>query len=386
MDNRIALSAFCTQGFFCLAKMNETDVKYMEEAIGLAERGSGHVAPNPLVGCVLVKDGRTIGRGWHRRYGGLHAEREALADCREDPAGATAYVTLEPCCHHGKQPPCTDALLEAGIARVVVGLIDPNPLVGGKGIRILRDHGVTVETGLLEDRIRLQNRIFLKYITTRRPWVTLKVAMTLDGKIATAGGDSRWVSSPESREIVHRLRGTHSGICVGAGTVRADDPMLDCRLDGFRNPVRVLPDSRASLAPESRIAQTADRIRTILVHTEAADPARLERLRSLGVETLACAESAGGIDLDDMLGRLGAGGMDSILLEGGEELNGSFINQGLVDEYYVFIAPKILGGRDAKTAVGGVGFSRMAEALDITVDSVDRSGPDLLIHGFPAKP
>lgn len=362
---------------------SETDVKYMQEAIALAERGRGFTAPNPVVGCVLVKDDRTIGRGWHRRYGGLHAEREALADCHTDPAGATAYVTLEPCCHHGKQPPCTDALLAAGISRVVVGLVDPNPLVSGKGIRILRDHGVTVETGLLDEQIRRQNRIFLKYISGRRPWVTLKVAMTLDGKIATAGGDARWVSSPESRTLVHQLRGTHTGICVGAGTVRADDPMLDCRLDGLHNPVRLLPDSRASLPPESRIAQSAARIRTILVHTEAADPARLERLRALGVETLACAESAGGIGLDDMLGRLGAMGIDSILLEGGEELNGSFAAQGLIDEYYFFIAPKILGGRDAKTAVGGVGFQRMAEALDINIESVTRSGPDLLIHGFP---
>jgi len=362
---------------------SETDKEYMNEAIALAERGRGHTAPNPMVGCVLVKDGRTIGRGWHRRYGSLHAERDALAACTEDPAGATAYVTLEPCCHHGKQPPCTDALLAAGITRVVVGLTDPNPLVSGKGIDILRRHGVTVETGLLEDRIREQNRIFLKYITTGQPWVTLKVAMTLDGKIATADGDSRWVTSPGAREFVHQLRGTHTGICVGTGTVLADDPMLDCRIDGFNDPVRILPDSHASLPSESRIAQSAGHIRTILAHTEEADAAKLDQLRSLGVTPLACASDDGHTDLRDMLCRLGALGIDSILLEGGESLNGSFIEQGLVDEYYFFVAPKIIGGKDAKTAVGGHGFAKMAEARGITVESVRQFGPDLLIHGYP---
>ena len=364
---------------------SETDKQYMQEAIALAERGYGHTAPNPMVGCVLVKDGRTIGRGWHRQYGDLHAEREALAACTEDPAGATAYVTLEPCCHHGKQPPCTDALLEAGIARVVVGLTDPNPLVCGKGIEILREHGVKVEIGLMADKIREQNRIFLKYITERRPWVTLKVAMTLDGKIATADGDSRWVTSPRARVFVHRLRGGHSGICVGAGTVRADNPMLDCRLTEYKNPVRILPDSLASLSPESRIAQSARSIRTILVHTEAADIDRLKQLRDCGVETLACKTDNGRIDLQDMLGQLGAMGIDSILLEGGEELNGSFFEQGLVDEYYFFVAPKILGGREALSAIGGNGFAKMTDALAVNIDSIRHFGQDFLLHGYPEK-
>ena len=362
---------------------SETDVQYMREAIALAERGRGFTAPNPMVGCVLVKDGRTIARGYHHRYGDLHAERDALAACTEDPAGATAYVTLEPCCHHGKQPPCTDALLAAGVARVVVGLTDPNPLVCGKGIAILRGHGVAVETGLLADEIREQNRIFLKYITEKRPWVALKVAMTLDGKIATADGDARWVTSEAARGFVHQLRGQLSGICVGAGTVRADDPMLDCRADGFKNPVRILPDSSASLSPDSRIAQSAGRIRTLLAHTDAAAADRLERLRACGVEPLACAARDGRIDLDDMLAKLGALGIDSILLEGGEALNGSFVEQGLVDEYYFFVAPKILGGKDAKTAVGGTGFAKMADARGVRIESVRSFGPDLLIHGYP---
>ena len=364
---------------------SETDRAYMQEAIALAERGRGHTAPNPRVGCVIVKDGRTIGRGYHHRYGDLHAERDALAACTEDPSGATMYVTLEPCCHHGKQPPCTDAILAAGIARVVVGATDPNPLVGGQGIALLRSGGVAVEAGLLEAEIREQNRIFLKYITQKRPWVSLKVAMTLDGKIATADGDARWVTSEPARRFVHELRGQRSGICVGAGTVRLDDPMLDCRVDGYKNPVRILPDSRALLAPESRIAQSAAAIRTILVHTDAAADGRLERLRACGIELLPCAARDGRVDLPDLLSHLGALGIDSILLEGGEALNGSFVAQGLVDEYYIFIAPKILGGQNAKTSVGGPGFAKMADALALDIRSVERIGPDLLVHAYPKK-
>ena len=366
-----------------LSSWSDTDRAYMQEAIALAERGRGHTAPNPMVGCVLVKDGRVIGRGYHHQYGGLHAERDALAACTEDPAGATMYVTLEPCCHHGKQPPCTDAILAAGIARVVVGATDPNPLVGGQGIALLQAGGVAVEAGLLAEEICEQNRIFMKYITQKRPWVSLKVAMTLDGKIATASGDARWVTSASARRFVHELRGQRSGICVGAGTVRLDDPMLDCRVEGYKNPVRILPDSRASLPLESRIARSAGEIRTLVAHTEAADAGKLERLRACGVELLPCAATDGQVDLRDMLDRLGALGIDSILLEGGEALNGSFVAQDLVDEYYVFIAPKVLGGQDAKTAVGGVGFAAMAAARDIEIRSVEHIGPDLMIHGYP---
>ncbi len=366
-----------------LSSWSDTDRAYMQEAIALAERGRGHTAPNPMVGCVLVRDGRVIGRGYHHQYGGLHAERDALAACTEDPAGATMYVTLEPCCHHGKQPPCTDAILAAGIARVVVGATDPNPLVGGQGIALLQAGGVAVEAGLLAEEICEQNRIFMKYITQKRPWVSLKVAMTLDGKIATASGDARWVTSESARRFVHELRGQRSGICVGAGTVRLDDPMLDCRVEGYKNPVRILPDSRASLPLESRIARSAGEIRTLVAHTEAADAGKLEQLRACGVELLPCAAADGQVDLRDMLDRLGALGIDSILLEGGEALNGSFVAQDLVDEYYVFIAPKVLGGQDAKTAVGGVGFATMAAARDIEIRSVEHIGPDLLIHGYP---
>ena len=268
---------------------------------------------------------------------------------------------------------------------MVVGATDPNPLVSGRGIALLRAGGVAVEAGLLEAEIREQNRIFLKYITQKRPWVSLKVAMTLDGKIATADGDARWVTSAPAREFVQRLRGQRSGICVGAGTVRLDDPMLNCRAAGYKDPVRILPDSAAALAPESRIARSAAEIRTLVAHTDAAPAGRLERLRACGVELLPCAAREGRVDLPDMLARLGALGIDSLLLEGGEALNGSFVAQGLVDEYYFFIAPKILGGQDAKTAVGGPGFAKMADAQALDIRSVEQIGPDLLVHAYPKK-
>ena len=219
----------------------------MNRARILADRGRGWVNPNPLVGAVIVKDGRIIGEGWHERYGGLHAERNAFKQCTEDPAGATLYVTLEPCCHYGKTPPCTEAVIENRIARVVVGLLDPNPLVAGKGIEMLRKAGIVVETGVEEEKLREQNRVFLKYITTRRPWIVMKTAMTLDGKIAAYTGDSHWVTGEESRKKVQEMRSVLMGIMVGSGTVKADDPLLNCRLKGeVRQPVRIIVDSTAA--------------------------------------------------------------------------------------------------------------------------------------------
>ena len=331
---------------------NDEDIRYIRMALALAERGRGHVGPNPMVGAVIVRDGRVLARGWHHVCGSLHAERDALASCKEPVEGATMYVTLEPCCHHGKQPPCTDAIIAAGISRVVMAMTDPNPLVAGHGAAILRDHGIEVITGVLEAEARHLNRIFIKYITTRRPWVVLKWAMTLDGRIAAVSGDSRWVSGEQSRRLVHELRGRYMGIVAGKGTVLADDPEY----------------------------------RTVVAHTDAAEAQRLEALRSCGVETLLCSCGAGGmVDLEDMLGQLGAMGLDSVLVEGGGELNWSLVRSGLVDEFYVFVAPKIVGGRTAKGPVGGSGFGTMAAACGLRVDSVEMVGEDILIHGFSSK-
>ena len=271
-------------GFFVMC--NDEDIKYMRMALALAERGRGHVGPNPMVGAVIVRDGRVLAQGWHHVCGSLHAERDALASCSESVGGATMYVTLEPCCHHGKQPPCTDAIIAAGISRVVMAMTDPNPLVAGHGAAILREHGIEVTSGVLEAEARHLNRIFIKYITTRRPWVVLKWAIS---------GDSKWVSGEQSRRLVHELRGRYMGIVAGKGTVLADDPMLNCRLDGMRQPVRIIVDSKASMPPDCQLARTAREYRTVVAHTDMVETQRLEALRSCGVETLLCSCGADGM-------------------------------------------------------------------------------------------
>lgn len=366
-----------------------TDRQYMMMAMAEAEKGVGAVSPNPMVGAVIVKDGKVIGKGHHVRYGGLHAEREALLDCKangESPVGATMYVTLEPCCHYGKQPPCTDAIVEAGIARVVAGLGDPNPLVCGKGLEILRSAGIVTECGLCENALMEQNRVFLKYITSRRPWTVLKYAMTADGKIAAVSGDSKWISGEQSRRKAHLLRNRYTGIIVGIGTVLADDPMLNCRVEpsaGLRSPVRIILDSSASIPVDSKIVRTAREYRTIVVHTEKASGQSLKRLNALCVETLLCeADGSSRPDVARLCDALGSMGIDSILVEGGAETAWSFVSAGLVDEYYVFVAPKIIGGGNAKGPVGGDGFMKMCQAVPMAVADIALSGDDLEIHAY----
>lgn len=365
------------------------DRQYMMMAMAEAEKGVGAVSPNPMVGAVIVKDGKVIGKGHHVRYGGLHAEREALLDCKangECPAGATMYVTLEPCCHYGKQPPCTDAIVEAGIARVVAGLGDPNPLVCGKGLEILRSAGIVAECGLCENALMEQNRVFLKYITSRRPWTVLKYAMTADGKIAAVSGDSKWISGEQSRRKAHLLRNRYTGIIVGIGTVLADDPMLNCRVEpsaGLRSPVRIILDSSAFIPIDSKIVRTAREYRTIVVHTEKASGQSLKRLNALGVETLLCeTDGSGRPDVACLCDALGPMGIDSILVEGGAETAWSFISAGLVDEYYVFVAPKIIGGGNSKGPVGGDGFMKMCQAVPMALADIALSGDDLEIHAY----
>ena len=376
-----ALSTFPVPGFFVM--WSDADISFMKTALSLAERGDGHVAPNPMVGAVIVKDGKIISRGWHREYGSLHAERDALAACSEDPAGAVMYVTLEPCCHYGKQPPCTSAIIEAGISRVIAAMEDPNPLVRGKGATLLREHGIEVGTGLLENEARFLNRAFIKYITEGRPWVIVKSAMTLDGKIATSTGDSKWVTEETSRHFVHELRGRHAGIMAGIGTVLADNPMLNCRIGGMRQPVRIIVDSHASLPENSAIAESAGEFRTILAHTADASPDRLGKLHGAGITTVECRSTGNGmVCIDDLLGKLAGKGISSVLVEGGAEINWSLTENGLADEFYFFIAPKIAGGNTAKGPVGGTGFRRMADAAEVSIRSVKQYGNDWLIHAF----
>lgn len=354
----------------------------MNRAIQLAERGKGWVNPNPLVGAVIVKEGRIIGEGWHERFGGPHAERNAFAHCLEAPEGATLYVTLEPCCHYGKTPPCTEAVIEHGIARVVIGLTDPNPLVGGNGIRCLKEAGIEVIAGIEEEKIREQNRIFLKYITVRRPWIVMKTAMTLDGKIAAYTGDSRWVTGGQARQRVQEMRSQYMGIMVGSGTVKADNPMLNCRLSGdIRQPVRIVVDSGAGLDLNSALVRTVKQYRTIVAHTRKAEYDKLIALEREGVETWLCGEDNRRVDLYELTGKLGEMGLDSILLEGGGELNEAFLRAGLIDEVFAFIAPKFIGGKEARTPVEGEGWAKMSEAVTLKEVVFEKVGEDMLICG-----
>lgn len=357
-----------------------SDREYMALAVSLAERGRGWTSPNPVVGAVLVKEGRIIGQGWHRRCGGLHAEREALADCRESPAGATLYVTLEPCCHQGRQPPCTDAILASGITRVVVGSPDPNPLVAGGGVELLRSRGVTVETGVLQAECDALNPAFFHYIRTKRPYVTMKYAMTLDGKIATYTGASRWITGEAARRRVHRDRHANAAILAGAGTVLADDPLLNCRMEGGRNPLRVICDTRLRTPPDSRIVRTAGEIPTLLaVGPEAAE--RAAPYEAAGCEVCVLPLREGHVDLAALMDLLGAREVDSVLLEGGGTLNWSMLEAGLVQRVQAYIAPKLFGGAEAKSPVGGLGAALPDQAVGLRGLRVTAVGEDILLEG-----
>lgn len=355
------------------------DEQFMHLALQLAQRGCGWTAPNPMVGAVVVKDGRIIGQGWHQRYGEPHAERNALAACTEDPRGATLYVTLEPCCHHGKQPPCTEAILAAGIAHVVVGSDDPNPLVAGKGIRQLRDHGVTVTEHCLRAECDQLNEVFFHYIQTKRPFVVLKYAMTLDGKLAAYTGASQWITGEEARHHVHTQRSRFRSIMVGVDTVLADDPQLTCRIEGGRNPLRIICDSHLRTPLSAKVVQTAKEVPTYLA-TCVTQELRLAPYRDLGCNILPVPERSGHVDLDALMALLGKMGVDSVLLEGGATLHWAAVEAGLVHKVQAYIAPKILGGKTAKSPVGGQGFAHPDQALILKSPALTRLGQDILIE------
>ena len=357
-----------------------TDTDYMRLALELAERGLGWTAPNPMVGAVIVKDGRVIGQGWHARCGEAHAERNALSHCTESPAGATLYVTLEPCCHYGRQPPCTEAILEAGIARVVVGSDDPNPLVAGKGIDILRRGGVTVETGVCKAECDAINQVFFHYIRTKRPYVVMKYAMTLDGKIATRTGASRWITGEAARRRVHQDRHRYSAIMAGVGTVLADDPLLTCRLEGGKNPLRVICDTCLRTPLDSQIVRTAREVPTVL-STACTDEKRRAPYEAAGCRVWTMPERDGHVDLPALMERLGAEQIDSVLLEGGGTLNWAALESGVVQRVQAYIAPKLFGGADARSPVGGLGVEDPAQAVRLRNSTITPLGDDFLLEG-----
>lgn len=356
--------------------------EFMAEALSLAKKGMGFTSPNPMVGAVIVRDGKIIGSGYHRKCGEFHAERNAFADCDSwgiSCTGADMYVTLEPCCHFGRTPPCTEAIIEHDISRVFIGSSDPNPLVSGKGAELLRSHGIEVYEGILKEECDALNEIFFHYITTGLPFVTMKYAMTADGKIACFTGDSKWVTGDEARLNVQKSRLKHSAIMVGVGTVLADDPMLTCRLENGRDPVRIICDTNLRTPLESNIVRTAEEVPTIIAHCRG-DGSEYERR---GCETVMLPEKDGHVNLNRLMEFLGRERhIDSVLLEGGGELNYSALSAGIVSKVQTYIAPKIFGGKDAKSPVAGAGVPHPGEAFMLTDRKISFFGDDILIESM----
>ena len=356
-----------------------TDEAYMKLALELAQKGCGWTAPNPMVGAVIVKNGEIIGNGYHQRYGQLHAERNALAACTQSPQGATLYVTLEPCCHYGKTPPCTEAIIENGISRVVIGSPDPNPLVAGKGVAILRQHGIAVTEGVLREQCDRLNQVFLHYIQHQTPYVVMKYAMTMDGKIATRSGLSKWITGEAARQQVQQDRHRYSAIMVGVGTVLADDPMLTCRLPDSKNPVRIICDTHLRTPLTSQIVQTAKDVPTMIA-TSCSTEETLAPYRQAGCQICMVPEQKGHLDLQRLMQALGQQKIDSILLEGGGTLNWAALQSGIVHKVQAYIAPKLFGGTEAKSPVEGLGVDTPAQAVRLAPPQIIHFGDDLLLE------
>lgn len=357
------------------------DNEYMRMALDYAKKGCGWTAPNPMVGAVVVKEDRVIGYGWHEKYGQPHAERNALASCKESPEGAVMYVTLEPCCHYGKQPPCVDAVIEAGIRRVVIGSSDPNPLVSGKGVQILREHGIQVTEQVLQGECDRLNEVFFHYIQTGQPFVVMKYAMTMDGKIAAYTGDSKWITGETARNHVQQQRHRYTAIMAGIGTVLADDPLLTCRIPDGRNPIRIICDTRLRMPLDSQIAATAGQVPTIVAAGRGhADKEKQAALEQAGCRILLTEEKNGHIDLNQLMTLLGQEQIDSILLEGGGILHWAALESGIVQKVQAYVAPKLFGGRDAKTPVEGTGVAAAADAFCLKNSTITRLGEDFLIE------
>lgn len=360
------------------------DVKFMKRALMLARKGVGKTSPNPAVGCVIVRDGVIVGEGWHRKAGTPHAEIHALEMAGPAARGADLYVTLEPCCHTGKTPPCSDALIKAGVGRLVAGMGDPNPRVSGGGLAALSKAGIPVVRGVLEEECRELNRPFIKQVTTGLPYVTFKCAMTLDGRIATVSGDSRWISCDASRKTVHRMRARMDAVMVGVDTVIADDPELTVRHVRGSNPLRVVVDSNLRTPENARMLNRRLAGRTIIATTETDHHKHLPFLRQ-GAGLLVCSREDGRVSLPDLLKQLGGRGVQSILLEGGARLAGAMLSRGLIDEMAIFIAPRIIGS-DGFPPLALQGMRTMDQAIGLNFLKVERSGTDILVHVRPEAP
>lgn len=351
----------------------------MQRAIELAQKGQGFTAPNPMVGAVIVKNDKIIGEGFHKICGGLHAERNAIASLTESAEGAEMYVTLEPCCHYGKTPPCTEAIIENKISRVYIGSRDPNPLVSGKGAKILREHGIEVVEDFMRDKCDEINPAFFHYITTKTPYTAIKLAMTLDGKIASYTGASKWITGEKARKHVHLLRGGYSAVLAGIGTVIADDPMLNCRIEGLHQPLRIILDSELRIPLDSKLCKSAKEFPLMIACCRVTEKKK-NALEKLGAEVCILPGKNGRTDINELMKLLGERGISSVLVEGGGTVNEAFLKCGAVSHVYAYIAPKIMGGASAKTPVEGLGAASPEECAVLKNMKLSRFGEDILLE------
>lgn len=364
------------------------DEQYMAMALSLAKKGAGFTNPNPMVGAVIVKDGKIIGEGYHKKYGGPHAEVNAFADADkrgENTKGATIYVTLEPCFHYGKTPPCVDLVLKKEVSRVVIGTLDPNPLVAGQSVTKMEKAGIEVVSGVLKEECLKLNEIFFQYVTTKKPFILLKSALSLDGKMATVTGESQWISCEESRREVHELRGVYASIMVGIGTVLADNPSLTCRLEGKKSPIRIIVDSSLQTPIDANVLKNQDIAKTIIATTSKAKEEKKRQIEAMGVEILVFDEKDGHVNLNQLQEAISERKIDSVLLEGGADLAFGAIRAGIVDKVRYYIAPMMLGGQQSKAALGGEGFEHLSDAFLLENVTTRQIGQDICVEGYRRK-
>jgi diaminohydroxyphosphoribosylaminopyrimidine deaminase/5-amino-6-(5-phosphoribosylamino)uracil reductase len=361
------------------------DEKWMKLALHLAEKGRGRTSPNPMVGAVLVKNNKVVGEGYHSKAGEAHAEIIALRQAGEQAQGTTLYLNLEPCSHFGKTPPCAPQVIESGVKKVRIGMVDPNPKVRGKGLERLRKAGLDVKVGILEKECQKLNEAFCKFIVEKKPFVILKVAATLDGKIADRGGHSKWISGEASRRFVHRLRDQVDGIVVGIGTLLRDDPLLTARIKDGRDPYRIILDSRLRISEESRVVKTSQS-KTIIATTELAPKDKMKELEEKGVRILVIDSKQGKVNLKSFLSLLGEMEMMSLLVEGGQQINGSFLDEGLIDKLFLFLSPKLIGDNQALGIFGGKGVADLKDVFSLNELSVRKVGEDILIVSYIRPP
>lgn len=358
--------------------------KFMKIAIDLALKGKGMTSPNPMVGALIVKNGKIVGKGYHLKAGSPHAEVMAIKNAANKTRGATLFINLEPCIHYGKTPPCCDEIIKSGIKKVVIGTKDPNPLVNGKGIKELRRHGIEVEVGVMEDEARELNEAFIKSIRTGIPFVTMKSAMSLDGKIATSSGKSKWITGEESRKFVQELRRDTDGIMVGIGTILKDNPRLSLRIKGRKEnpPAKIIVDTQLKIPLSAKIFFTKPKAKVIIGSTFKVNKRKIENLKKIGAEVILAEKNNGKVDLRKLMRELYKRGIMSILLEGGSELNASAIKERIVDKVFYFYSPILIGGKDTKGMIGGSGIRMIKDAEKIDIKEVKRIGKDVLVVGY----